>query len=249
LDLTLTEKPCLRHGAIVQILECFCTLTTNTRPDLAFAVSQVARFNYDPNKPHATAVKTIVRYLRRTSDKGMIVRPTCRLELDVYVDADFAGLYSVEPALSPVSVKSRTGIVTFLAGCPLICKSQLQSSIALLTFHFEYQSLSHSMRVLIPLRGLLVETVFTLELSPVMVATIMCQSFEENNSALLLANLQHLTNGNKYLAIKLHHFWSHVKAGEIEVLKVETALQLADLLTKGLSREVFERLHKLIMGW
>ena len=32
-------------------------LTTNTRPDIAFAVSQVARFNSAPKQSHATAVK------------------------------------------------------------------------------------------------------------------------------------------------------------------------------------------------
>jgi hypothetical protein len=82
-----------------------------------------------------------------------------------------------------------------------------------------------------------------------MVATIMCRAFEDNNSALLLSNSQHLTNRNKYLLVKLHHFWSHVKSGEIEIIKVDTSLQVADLLTKGLSREVFERLRHLIMGW
>jgi hypothetical protein len=50
-------------------------LTTNTRPNLSFAVSQAARLSHNPKKSHATAVKTIIRCLSRTSDKGMIVRP------------------------------------------------------------------------------------------------------------------------------------------------------------------------------
>ncbi|KAI2491580.1 hypothetical protein MHU86_22985 [Fragilaria crotonensis] len=48
-------------------------LSTNTRPDITFAVSQVARFNHSPKKSHAMAIKTIVRYLHRTADKGTIV--------------------------------------------------------------------------------------------------------------------------------------------------------------------------------
>jgi hypothetical protein len=40
-----------------------------------------------------------------------------------------------------------------------------------------------------------------------------------------------------------------VKPGIIEVVKVDTNQQVADLLTKGLSREVFERLRLMIMGW
>ena len=38
-------------------------LLTNTRPGIAFAVSQVARFNHSPKQSHAKAVKMIVRYL------------------------------------------------------------------------------------------------------------------------------------------------------------------------------------------
>jgi hypothetical protein len=58
------------------------------------SASQVARFNHTPKQSHdATAIKTIVRYLHRTSDKGTIVCPTGTLQLDCYVNADFAGLY------------------------------------------------------------------------------------------------------------------------------------------------------------
>jgi transposase InsO family protein len=224
-------------------------LTTNTRPDCSFAVSQVGRFCHDPKKSHATAIKTIVRYLHRTSDKGMIVRPTGILNLENYVDASFANSYGVEPAEDPISVKSRTGIIVFLAGCPLIWKSQLQQSIALSTFQSEYQALSHSMRILIPLRGLLLETSAKLMLPAALTSTILCRTHEDNASALLLANSQHLNNRNKYLAVKLHHFWSHVKPGIIEVVKCDTKEMIADHLTKPLVREVFERLRKMMMGW
>jgi hypothetical protein len=224
-------------------------LTTNTRPDCSFAVSQVGRFCHNPKKSHATAIKTIVRYLHRTSDKGMIVRPTGVLNLENYVDASFANSYGVEPAEDPVSVKSRTGIIVFLAGCPLIWKSQLQQSIALSTFQSEYQALSHSMRILIPLRGLLLETSAKLMLPSALTSTILCRTHEDNASALLLANSQHLNNRNKYLAVKLHHFWSHVKPGVIEVVKCDTKEMIADHLTKPLVREVFERLRKMMLGW
>jgi len=90
-------------------------LSTNTRPDIAFAVSQVARFSYSPKQSHASAVKQIVRYLSRTWDKGTIVKPTNTLQLDCYVDADFAGLYKRDPDASPTSAKSRLGFIFLLA--------------------------------------------------------------------------------------------------------------------------------------
>ena len=234
------------YRSIIGMLLC---LTTNTRPDCALAVSQAARFSHDPKKSHATAAKTIIRCLHRTHDKGMIVRPTEVLTLENYVDASFAGNHGVERPESPVSVKSRTGIIIFLAGCPLIWKSQIQSSIALSTFHSEYVGLSHSMRILIPLRALLLEVVDMLGLPPALASTIHCRTHEDNASALLLANVQHLNNRNKYLAVKWHHFWSHVKPGVIEAIKCDTKLMLADAFTKPLVREIFERLRLLIMGW
>jgi hypothetical protein len=57
-------------------------LSTKTRPDIAFAVSQVARFCHSPKKSPASAVKTLVRYLHRTSEMSMIVKPTGNLDLD-----------------------------------------------------------------------------------------------------------------------------------------------------------------------
>jgi hypothetical protein len=63
--------------------------TTNTRPDITFAVSQAARFSHSPKQSHATAVKMILRYLKRTVDCGMIIKPSGTLDLHTYVDADF----------------------------------------------------------------------------------------------------------------------------------------------------------------
>ena len=155
----------------------------------------------------ATAAKTIIRCLHSACDKkGTIVRPAGVLTLESCVDVSFTGNCGVEPPESPVSVKSRTGIITFLAGCPLTWRSQIQSSDALSTFQSECVGLSCSVRVLIPLRGLLLEVVDTLGLPPAIASTIHCRVHEDNASALLLEKSQYLNNQNKYLAVKLHPF-------------------------------------------
>jgi hypothetical protein len=224
-------------------------LSTNTRPDITFAVSQVARFNHSPKKSHASAVKTIVRYLHRTADKGTIVTPTGDLSLDCYVDADFAGLHGRDPDYSNTSAKSRTGYIITLGGCPILWKSQLQTEISLSTLEAEYSALSASMRTLLPLRDLLGEICKELTLPPDFKSTIRCRVFEDNNGALLLATKQRITNRTKYFLVKWHFFWHHVRNGDVEVLKIATTDQLADYLTKGLNREVFERIRKLAQGW
>ena len=57
-------------------------LATNTRPDIAFAVSQVAQFNSNPKQSHVSAVKIIIRYLSATSDKGVTFTPTTDFIVD-----------------------------------------------------------------------------------------------------------------------------------------------------------------------
>jgi Reverse transcriptase (RNA-dependent DNA polymerase) len=58
-------------------------LSNNSRPDIAFAVHQCARFSHAPKQSHATAVKTIGRYLLRTQSEGLILKPTGDLAIDL----------------------------------------------------------------------------------------------------------------------------------------------------------------------
>ena len=134
-------------------------LSTNSRPDIAFSVSQVARFSHNPKQSHASAVKTIIRYLSGTKTKGIIYKRPEHLTLDCYVDADFAGLYGREPPENPVSVKSRTGYTVSVGGCFLLCKSQLQSTIALSTSEAEYGALSQAMRIVVPIQETMLELI------------------------------------------------------------------------------------------
>ena len=69
-------------------------LSGNSRPDTAFAVNQCARFTHAPKKSHATAVKRIIRYLKGSTDQGLILKPKCNYKIDCYVDTDYAGLWS-----------------------------------------------------------------------------------------------------------------------------------------------------------
>jgi hypothetical protein len=93
-------------------------LSTNTRPDITFAISQAARFSNDPKQSYTTSVKTIIRYLVGTKDKGTIVTPTGKLNIKLYVNADFAGLYKKEPDTDCNSAPSRTGFILILGGFP-----------------------------------------------------------------------------------------------------------------------------------
>ena len=223
-------------------------LPTNTRPDIAYAVSQVACFGSNPKQSHASAIKMIVRYLAGTADRGTIFTPNDNFKIDCYIDADFVGLHGQESENNPLSARSRTGYILFFCGCPLLWKSQLQSETALSTFHAEYEALSVAMRQLIVVQRVLQSLVACIEFAAE-VPTIHAEVFEDNNSAFLLANNQKLSDHSKRLNVKLHFFWEYINKGFAKVSKINTNNKHTDYLTKGLSFNKFEGNHKQNQGW
>ena len=145
-------EPMSDRWSYPSIVGALLYLSTNSRPDICFAVSQVARFTHCPKQSHATAVKRIVRYLAGTKDQGTIMRPDGTLELNCMSDSDFAGLYNVDPPEELTSAQSRMGFLIKLGSCTVIAKSSLISSICLATAEAEYYALSHCLRALIPIR-------------------------------------------------------------------------------------------------
>ena len=230
-------------------------LSNNTRPDITFAVSQVARFTANPKKSHAQAIKTIVRYLAKTFDKGILVTPDDTFNLKCWVDADFAGLYNREPSQNPNAARSRYGYVITFGGVPLIWKSQLIKEICLSTLHAKYVGMANALRALIPIRSMIVEMLDFLQLPSQAKPEVHCSVFEDNQGAYLLATNQRLSVRTKYFCVKHHFFWSHVfheernPEGYLLIFKCDTKLMNADYLTKGLGRPLFDPNRQRLQGW
>ena len=227
-------------------------LSNNTRPDIAFAVSQVARFTHNPKKSHASAVKMIVRYLAGTSDKGTIVQSATSLELTCHVDADFAGLFKRDPDSSISSAKSRLGYIIKLSNCPLLVKTQLMPTICLSTAEAEYYALSQAMRAVIPMLALIREMLEQLDFPPVLkvlTKKLKATVHEDNTAALTLPNDQRISSHTRHYHQRTHFFWQAVSDGSVEVVYCNTHEQQADYLTKGLVHQVFVSHRFNVQGW
>ena len=96
-------------------------LASWTRPDIAFAVSELSRFISNPGKPHLEAAKHVFRYLRKTVNLGLAYRTSASLPdhpeiqpnvLWGYVDSDWAGC--------PDSRRSTSGFVQRFHGGPSV---------------------------------------------------------------------------------------------------------------------------------
>jgi len=53
----------------------------------------------------------------------------------------------------------------------------------------------------------------------------------------------------KHIALKYHHFCSHVASGDIKIKWINTKHQLADIFTKPLPEPLFVSLRLLLLGW
>ena len=115
--------------------------------------------------------------------------PDKLLEIDCYVDSNFAGLWGIEDPNEPTSLKSRTGWVIMVVGCPVTWQSKLQSSVVLSTMQAEYVALSEAMRNLLPFIELMVEVANELGCSHQDIAKIKTKVWEDNVGDLTLANL------------------------------------------------------------
>ncbi|EJK54151.1 hypothetical protein THAOC_26287 [Thalassiosira oceanica] len=236
------------YASVVGMLLYLCG---HSRPDIAFAVHQCARYSFAPKRSHELALIRIGRYLKGTLDGGLILNPLEDLRLDCYPDADFAGLWGHEHPQDPHCVRSRTGFLINLSGCPVVWSSKLQSEIALSTMEAEYVALSTACRSLFPVADLLREIGVCLDLPVDPASRLHIEVHEDNVGALTLGLLEprRMTPRSKHYAVKYHWFRSQLGPRNVVLTKIASADQLGDIFTKGLGTLQFKVLRKRIMGW
>ena len=91
-------------------------LVGNACPEIQCAVHQCACFTHAPCHSHVEAVKRIAQCLKCVleAEQGLQFTVSDNFGLNLFVDANFSGLWTHEDDQDPVCVKSRTGyVVTF----------------------------------------------------------------------------------------------------------------------------------------
>ena len=81
---------------------------SHTHPDIAFAVSMVSQFMHSPGQEHFDAAYRILRYLKGTPRKGLMLWKWDNLQIEIYTGVDWAG--------SSTDRRSTSGYCTFIRG-------------------------------------------------------------------------------------------------------------------------------------
>ncbi|KAM1000142.1 hypothetical protein ACFX2A_006927 [Malus domestica] len=205
-----------------------------TRPDLAFAISVLGRYQANPGEQHWVAAKKVLRYLQRTKSYMLVYRSVENLELVGYTDSDFAGCLDDR--------KSTSGYVFTLGGAAVSWKSVKQKALATSTMEAEFIALFEATKKGLWLKNLITFMRLVDSISRPLV--IHCDNkaavfFSKNNKKSEATRLMDV----KYLSVK-----EHVKKGDILVEHIDTQRMIADPLTKPLAVGVFKE-HITSMGF
>ena len=115
-----------------------------TRPDIAFAVSLLAKYSARPTKRQWNGVKHIFRYLRGTEDLGLFYNDDC--VLIGYADAGYLS--------DPHVGISQTGYVFLRQGAAISWKSTKQTIVTTSSNHSEILALHEASRECVWLRSI-----------------------------------------------------------------------------------------------
>lgn len=228
----LTKEMCASSEEDIQLMKdvpyrsavgSLIYLVTATRPDIAAAVGAVSKYLENPGQEHWTAVKRIFRYLKGTMDLGLVFKSENTL-LSGYSDANWAGDLDTR--------RSTTGFVFKVGNCTVSWVSKRQPTVALSTAEAEYMALAHAARNAKWLRQLMMDIGLPQD-APTLI-------YEDNQGCIAMAKNHMIQERTKHIDIR-HHFLRELVAGKVvKVLYCETDKMLADILTKGLTREKHE---------
>jgi hypothetical protein len=216
-------------------------LVIGTRPDIAYAVSQASRHCQAPTEFHWTKVKRIFRYLAGTISLGLRFTRASLLSVTsgpvfspwdptlirvrAHVDSDWGGDVSTRC--------STTGFIIWLGDMPLVWRSKLQPCAALSSTEAEYVAASACAQEVVWLRQLLEEIGYSQPIPTVL--------FEDNAGCIALSKNPSSSGRTKHIAIRYHFLRFQVQQMTIQLMKVSTSDNTADMLTKALLKVLYAK--------
>ena len=212
------EKALASRQPYRELVGSWMYLMVCTRPDIAFAISQLSRYNSNHGPEHWNALVHVVRYVKGTKGLGITYKGGCLLYPSLFSDASFASDID--------SKKSVSAYVSYVGGGPVSWKSKVQSTTALSSCESEYIALCAAAQEAVHLKGLFLELVSEVIDTPVVI-------YEDNMSTIQVSKNPVLHERQKHVEVKYHYVRECVAELRIQVRYLGTRLMIADLLTKA----------------
>ncbi|UYV73960.1 hypothetical protein LAZ67_11001597 [Cordylochernes scorpioides] len=146
LDEYLDSKP-VDKTVYQEMIGSLMYLSTGTRPDISFNVSNLSQYSNDPREIHLTGVKRIYRYLKGTRD-NMLAYKSKDNNITISTDASWC---------TTRDAKSYSGYTVKLGNNLINWRSRKQNLVALSTCEAELISICEGISEVLWLKGLLEE--------------------------------------------------------------------------------------------
>ena len=217
-------------GSLLWLARC-------SRPDIFFAVTQLAAHASCFNLEHVQAVKHCARYLKGTRHLRLRLRHGAPgTLLRAYADADFAG----EPQENDQPMHSLSGSVLYIAGTgPIFWQSKLQPTLSRSTAEAEYRSSGLAAQHVAAYRTILQELGFA-QPDPTLI-------YEDNQACIAMTNSLLCSSKARHIKLDHHYIRQQVREGEIALTYCDTTSMIADIFTKALPKIQFVKLRNLLM--
>nr|GEY03936.1 putative ribonuclease H-like domain-containing protein [Tanacetum cinerariifolium] len=189
---------------------------TSLRPDIMFAVCTYARYQVNPKVSHLHAVKRIFKYLKGQLKLGLWYSKDSPFDLMAYTDSDYAG--------ASLDRESTTGSCQFLR-CRLIswqCKKQ--TVVANFITKVEYVATSSCYSQVLWIQNQLLDYGYNF---------LHTKIFIDNNSMICIIKNLIFHSKTKHIEIRHHFIRDSNDKKLIQMVKVHTDKNVADLLTKA----------------
>lgn len=111
-------------------------------------------------------------------------------------------------------------------------KSRKQSSVTKSSTFAEYVALSEAVTDVNFVRDMLDDTFKVVIKTPIKI-------YEDNSGALAIARYGNFTKNSKHIEVQYHYINENYKKGIIDVIKIESENNIADIFTKNLCKAKF----------
>ncbi|GKE07863.1 hypothetical protein Tco_1411414, partial [Tanacetum coccineum] len=189
---------------------------TASRPDTTFAVCACARFQVTPKTSHIHDVKSIFKYLKGQSKLGLWYPRDSPFDLEAFSDSDYAG--------ASLDRKSTTGGCQFLRRRLISWQCKKQTIVANSTTEAEYVAAANCCGQVLWIQNQMLDYGFNFMNTKIYI---------DNESTICIVKNPVFHSKTKHIEIRHHFIRDSYEKKLIQVIKIHTDHNVADLLTKA----------------
>ena len=230
---TEAEKEAMKDVPYRNLLGSLLYVSGRCRPDVTFPTISLSQVAENPAFIHWKRLMQVLKYLNSTKELGIWMPKNSSniIQLVTYCDASWAS--------DPETRRSWTGYSIFLNQAPIIWRAKKQTCIAVSPMEAEFIAASEAAKDTKYLNSTITYLIKSLDLedSPILIQKPLM--FCDNTATVQYCKHQAENVKNRHIDLKYKFVRELIENDHLDVKHVSTNENLADLLTKGLNKEVF----------